>query len=426
MRVAVVGSGISGLMAAHLLQGEADVTVLEADGRPGGHAHTVEADLGRGPVPVDTGFIVYNPETYPTFVALLDELGVATKPTDMSFSVRCERTGLEYNGTSLNSLFAQRRNLARPSFWRMVRDILRFFRESPELLDEEGAGPTLGEYLRERRHGREFVEHHLVPMASAVWSAPPDALEAFPAAFLVRFFQRQGFLRTSRRPVWRTLVGGSRSYVSKLAARLGPRLRLDSPVRSIRRGCDGVRVAVRGQAPELYDHVVLAVHSDQALRLLEDPSPAERETLSALRYQENEAVLHLDEQLLPRRRLAWAAWNYHLPVPASGRTSVTYWMNALQGLEGDRVACVTLNRTGAIRADRMLRAFNYHHPAYTLDALAAQQRHAEISGPNRTHYCGAYWGHGFHEDGAASAVEAVRGLRRAAQAAARGGEGRAA
>jgi predicted NAD/FAD-binding protein len=412
MRVAVVGTGIAGLTAAHRLAERHAVVVFEADDRPGGHAHTVDVELPDGRFSVDTGFLVLNPESYGGFTGLLDELGVPTKPSDMSFSVRCERTGLEYNGTSLNGLFAQRRNLLRPSFHRMVRDILRFFREAPELLAGDGPGPTLGDWLDGRRYSREFVEHHVVPMGAAIWSARPDRLREMPARFFARFFERQGFLTAGGRPTWRTVDGGSRRYVEAITGPLGDRMRLSTPVGRIRRRGDAVEVETRAHAPERFDHVVLACHADQALSLLADPSEDERRLLSAFPYQANDTVLHFDERLLPRCRRAWAAWNYHLgaEVGAGERVAVSYDLNRLQGVPTRHRLLVSLNRTEAIRPERVLRRFTYHHPVYTADGVAAQADHARISGVRRTHYCGAYWGHGFHEDGLQSALAALRRL----------------
>lgn len=417
MRIAIVGTGIAGLTAAHRLARRHEVVVFEADDRPGGHAHTVDVDLPEGRFAVDTGFLVLNPESYLGFTALLEELGVETKPSDMSFSVSCARTGLEYNGTSLNGLFAQRRNLFRPAFHRMVRDILRFFREAPELLSGEGPGPSLGEWLDERGYSREFVDWHVLPLGAAIWSARPEALRGMPARFFARFFERQGFLQATGRPVWRTVAGGSRRYVEAIAAPLGRRLRLSTPVEGVRRHPDGVELLTRAQGPERFDHVVLACHSDQALRMLQDPSEDERRILSCFPYQENDTVLHRDERLLPRTRRAWAAWNYHLAerTGPEQRVAVSYWLNALQGVPSKEQLLVTLNRSEAIDPSKVLRRFTYHHPVYTAEGVKAQGEHALISGRRRTHYCGAYWGHGFHEDGLQSAVRALALLDEAVQ-----------
>ncbi|MEM7246389.1 MAG: FAD-dependent oxidoreductase [Acidobacteriota bacterium] len=406
MRIAVVGTGIAGMVAARLAQREHEVTVFEASDWVGGHAHTVDVANVDGPLAVDTGFLVHNRPGYPELTRLFDELGVATQESDMSFSVRCERTGLEYNGTSLNSLFAQRRNLFRPSFHRMIRDILRFYREAPALAERSDPGPTLGEYLEVGGYSTAFIEHHALPMGAAIWSAPSRGLRDFPAKYFVRFFQQHGFLQVNDRPCWRTVTGGSREYVRLLTASYRDRIRLSCPVERITRFDDRVEVWTRDGGAESFDHAVLALHSDQALRLLADPSPTERELLSAIPYQENDVVLHHDTSLLPRRPLARASWNVHLIDPDAARVAVTYDVSRLQRLRGPERYLVTLNHADAIRDDRVLRRFTYHHPVYTAAGFAAQERHAEISGVNRTHYCGAYWGYGFHEDGVVSALRA--------------------
>ncbi len=406
MKVAVIGSGVSGLVAARLLRERAhDVTVFEAAPRAGGHAHAVEVPVDGRPVPVDIGFMVFNPESYPVLSGMFDEMGVASRPTDMSFSVSCERTGIEYSGRSLGAFFAQRRNLVRPGFWRMGLDILRFFRNAPALLADEGSGPSLAEYLDRHAYSREFVELHILPLASAIWSARPEALLDMPARFLVAFFQRQGFLQATGRATWRTVVGSSRSYVGAIAADLGPDLRLACPVRSVRRLAGGVEIRHEQGGPERFDHVFLAVHSDQALRLLADPTPDERDVLGAIPYQPNTLVLHDDEGVLPRNHRARASWNYHVGR-ADGLATMTYDLSRLQGLPAGRRVLAALNGSERVRPDRILGEFMFHHPVFTAAAVAAQARHADISGAGRTHYCGAYWRWGFHEDGARSAVEA--------------------
>lgn len=414
MKVAIVGTGIAGMTAAHLLHQDHDLTIFEAGGYIGGHTHTVDVELEGKPYAIDTGFIVFNDWTYPNFIALLDRLGVASQPSDMSFSVRCEETGLEYNGTSLNSLFAERRNLLRPSFYRMVLDILRFNRESLELLDQPGPGPSLGAYLEAHRYSSTFIRNYIVPMGGAIWSAGHATMWEFPARYLVQFFKNHGMLSVDKRPTWRVITGGSRRYVEQLVRPFRDRIRLQSPVESITRYPD--HVEVRGRDPfgvrrrERFDGVLLACHSDQALALLADPTPLEQEILGAIRYQPNEAVLHTDRSLLPKRRLAWAAWNYHLLANPTDRAVVTYHMNRLQGLTAPRELCVTLNHTEAIHPASILTRITYHHPVFFPEAIAAQQRHGEINGSRRTFYCGAYWGFGFHEDGVNSALTACRAL----------------
>ncbi|MCB9897658.1 MAG: FAD-dependent oxidoreductase [Planctomycetes bacterium] len=417
MKIAVVGTGVSGLVAAHRLHPEHDLTVFEADDRIGGHVNTLDLRTGGRSHAVDTGFIVFNERTYPGFCALLDELGVASRPSTMSFSVRDERTGLEYNGHSLDTLFAQRRNLLRPTFLRMIADILRFNRQARELLEGEDDGLTLGEYLDRGRWSRAFLEQYILPMGAAIWSSGTVGMRAFPARAFVRFFENHGMLSVDERPQWRVVEGGSRSYVEALVRPFRERIRSSSPVDAVRRLADGVEVTVRGDAPERFDAVVIAVHSDQALAMLADPSASERAVLGAIGYQRNEAVVHTDERMLPRARKAWAAWNYHVTSRDDERVAVTYDMNALQGLDAEVRFLVTLNHVEDIDPTRVLRRITYHHPVFTPAALAAQRRHAEISGVRRTFYCGAYWGYGFHEDGHRSAVTALAQLERLARGA---------
>ena len=407
MKIAIIGTGIAGNVAAHRLHARHDVTVYEAASRIGGHTHTHMVEQAGRRYAVDTGFIVFNDRTYPNFIALLGELGVAAQESAMSFSVRDEASGLEYNGTTLNTLFAQRRNLLRPSFLGMIRDILRFNREAPALLEQPGGELPLGELLERGRYGRAFVEHYIVPMGAAIWSTDAASMLAFPARFFVRFLHNHGMLTVNDRPVWRTIRGGSARYVEKLVAPFRDRIRLDTPVEWVRRLPGAVIVKARGREAERYDALFLACHSDQALGLLAVPSAAEREVLRAIPYQENEAVLHTDTRLLPRRRLAWAAWNYHVLPGRTGPVALTYNMNLLQRLDAPTPFLVTLNRSDAIDPARVIERITYHHPLYTPASVAAQARHRELNGALGTYYCGAWWRNGFHEDGVASALAAV-------------------
>ena len=411
MKVGVVGTGISGLVAARELNREHDVTVFEASDWIGGHTNTVDVETDTGTLAVDTGFIVFNESTYPNFCALLRELGVAWQASEMSFSVRCEATGLEYNGTDLNGLFAQRSNLLRPAFWRMVKDIMRFYREAPEVLERPDDQTTLGEYLERGGYSRLFVEKHLIPMGAAVWSSTPETMRAFPLRFLVQFFHNHGFLRVEDRPQWLVVKGGSREYVKRLVEPFRERIHLRTPVVQVERTARGVRVRT-GQGDEsFFDRVVLATHADTSLRLLSDATPLEREVLGAFEFQRNEAVLHTDARLLPRRRRAWASWNYHVTDPGSQLPTVSYWMNNLQGLAGDTPYLVTLNRTADIDPSKVLRSFVYDHPIFSNRTVSAQARHAEIDGTHGVHFCGAYWRYGFHEDGVQSALATLANLR---------------
>ena len=406
-KVAIVGSGISGLVCAYLLHDDHDITVFEANDYIGGHTHTIEVPVDGKVYPVDTGFIVFTEPKYPNFVKLLDRLGVASQPATMSFSVRDSATGLEYNGTSLNTLFAQRRNLLRPSFYKMLKDIVRFYREAPELLEGNDDALTLGAYLEQNRYSREFVHHHILPMGAAIWSASLDDMLDFPAQYFVRFFHHHGFLQRKDRPAWRTVVGGSYQYVKALIEPMADRVRLNSPVKKIMRFAEGVDVTT-GAGVERFDQVILAVHSDQALRMLVDPSEDEREILRAIKYQENPTVLHTDDSVLPRNKLAWASWNYFLPPKSVDRATVTYNMNMLQNIDAPVTFCTTLNRDEDVHPDKIIRKMMYHHPQFTPGTIRAQKRHGEINGVNRTFYCGAYWGFGFHEDGVWSGLEVTR------------------
>ncbi len=407
MKIAIIGTGIAGNVAAFHLCKEHDITVFEANDHVGGHSHTHNIEWNGRHYAVDTGFIVFNYKTYPHFTHLLKELNVAVQPSSMSFSVKCERTGLEYNGNTLNSMFAQRRNLFKPSFYRMIKDILRFNREAPALLETNDASSSLGEFLQRNRYGREFIEQYLVPMGAAIWSADPKQMYEFPAGFFIRFFHNHGLLSVNQRPQWYVISGGSREYVRKLTAPFADRIRTRAPVELITRRATHVNIKVRGAEVEKFDQVFIATHSDQALHMLGDASTAERDILGAIPYQRNEAVLHTDANILPKRRLAWAAWNYHLLRNEQERVPVTYNMNILQGLSATDQFCVTLNNSAAINPDKILKRISYDHPVFTPQGLAAQKRQYEINGVNRTYFCGAYWRYGFHEDGVISALNAI-------------------
>ena len=410
MKIAVIGAGVSGLVTAHLLARRHDVTVFEANAYAGGHTNTVRVDAADATHWVDTGFIVFNDRNYPRFERLLERLGVAHQPSQMSFGVSDGAGDFEYCSGSPNGLFAKRAHLATPWFHRMVADLVRFNREARELLARDDAGPSLGQWLDERGYSRAFVDRLIVPQAAAVWSADPRQMWSFPARFLVEFFDNHGMLGFRGRPRWRTVQGGSHRYVEALVAPLRDRLRLATPVQAVSRHADHVEVKPRGGESERFDEAVIAAHSDQALALLSDASDREHELLGAIPYARNEAVLHTDTSLLPRRRRAWASWNYHLLETPIGVSTVTYHMNRLQALRADREYCVTLNRSEAIDPSKVIRTIEYAHPVYTAAGEAAHARHDEISGRNRTHFCGAYWGWGFHEDGVASAVRVAERL----------------
>ncbi|QLC73870.1 FAD-dependent oxidoreductase [Pseudomonas sp. LPB0260] len=409
MKIAIIGSGIAGLTSAYLLNRRHDISLFEAGDWVGGHTHTVDVRVDGRDYAIDTGFIVFNDWTYPNFIRLLDRLGVASRATEMSFSVRDPHSAVEYNGNNLNSLFAQRRNLLSPVFWGMLRDILRFNREA---LADLGTGRmeahvTLGDYLQRGGYGSRFIEHYIVPMGAAIWSMSLAEMLHFPLQFFVRFFKNHGLLSVSDRPQWRVIEGGSRSYVAPLSAPFAERIRLNCPVQRIERYETGVTLH-SAAGTERFDKVVLACHSDQALALLAQPSQAEREILGALPYADNDVVLHTDTRLLPRRRLAWASWNYRLGGPSEQAAAVTYNMNILQGIHSDTTFCVSLNQTAAIDPDKILGRYRYAHPQYSLAGMAAQARWQELLGAQHSYYCGAYWANGFHEDGVVSALRVAR------------------
>ncbi|KIF62585.1 MULTISPECIES: FAD-dependent oxidoreductase [Pseudomonas] len=405
MKIAIVGSGIAGLTCAYLLARRHEITVFEADARIGGHTHTVPVTVDGREYAVDTGFIVFNDWTYPNFIRLLGQLGVTFKPTEMSFSVNDPDSGLEYNGNNLNSLFAQRSNLLSPGFWGMLRDILRFNKEARRDLAEQriATDTTLDDYLKAGGYGERFILHYIVPMGAAIWSMPMAEMLNFPLQFFVRFFENHGLLSVSNRPQWQVIEGGSSAYIAPLTASFKERIRLSCPVSRIDRDAHGV-VIHSPAGIERFDKVVLACHSDQALRLLGNPDKVEREILGALPYADNEVVLHTDTRLLPTRKRAWASWNYRLGGAGHTRAAVTYDMNILQGIQSDTTFCVSLNQSAGITPSKVLARFTYAHPQFSLAAVTAQQRWAEIDGAQHTHYCGAYWANGFHEDGVVSAL----------------------
>lgn len=408
MNVAIIGTGISGMAAAHHLRDRAELTIFEAGHKPGGHANTLVAESERGFEAVDTGFIVFNDRNYPEFSKLLEELEVASRPSTMSFSV--SGGDFEYTGRSLNGLFAERSNLFRPRFIRMLAEFPRFQRRLRELSANDIEGPSLAEFLKDESFSDDLREYVVVPLVSAVWSADPEQMWTFPIGFLARFLDNHGLLSLRGRPQWRTVEGGSWSYVSALTDPMRDRIRLNTPIERVRRFPGHVEVTPRGGEAEKFDEVIIATHSDQALALLEDATPDEREVLGAIRYQPNEAVLHTDESLLPKRRAAWACWNYHLTGQSTGATALTYDMNRLQTLECQRQFCVTLNLTERIDPKKIIDVIQYEHPVFTPDTMSAQRRWHEISGIDRTHFAGAYWRNGFHEDGAFSGLRAAREL----------------
>jgi uncharacterized protein len=411
MKVAIVGSGISGLVAAYRLHPHHEITLFEANDYIGGHTNTVQVDWQGDRQAIDTGFIVFNDWTYPHFIALLNELGVASQPSCMSFSVRDERSGLEYNGHSLNTLFAQRSNFLSPRFYRMVWDILRFNRLLLKHEEQLAESITVKQFLQEHALSREFAEHYLLPMGAAIWSCPLGTFEQFPIRFIAEFYRNHGLLSVRHRPTWRVIQGGSQAYVKAMTRGFQHCIHLRTPVLAVQRLTGGVMLHARGRAPEQFDHVIFACHSDQALRILgEHATAAEREILSAFPYQKNNAVLHTDTHLLPRTRRAWASWNYRVYGDAAAPASVTYNMNLLQNLQSPHTYCVTLNDEERSVPDKVIAKFEYHHPVFTTQRAAMQSRHRELINVNHTSFCGAYWRNGFHEDGVVSALAVVKQL----------------
>ncbi|MBN1673833.1 MAG: FAD-dependent oxidoreductase [Kiritimatiellae bacterium] len=411
-RIAVVGAGVAGLTAAYILQRRHHVTVFEKNDYLGGHTHTLT--LAAGPdkgLPVDTGFIVMNHRNYPLLTRLFEQLDVTLQDSDMSFSYWDRHSGLQYAGTNLNTLFGQRRNVVRPAFYRLLRDILRFYRQATADLARGSAGDvTLGEYLRQGGFSEAFVRHHIVPMGAAIWSTPCAEMMDFPALSFLHFFRNHGLLSLKDRPQWRTVTGGSHTYVAKMVERMTVDIRLNAPVAQVSRRQAGVRVTVAGAAPETFDGVVIGAHADQALAILENPTEAERVLLGAWRYQMNRTVLHTDGAVMPPLRRVWSSWNYTREGrdDPDGPATLSYWMNHLQRLQAGRDYFVSLNRTQAFPAESVLAEMDYAHPTYTRESMASQQELPALNGADRIWFCGSYFGYGFHEDGARSGVEVAR------------------
>src|SRR5271165_4036672 len=413
--IAVIGSGIAGLAAAYYLSRKHQVFLFEKETRLGGHTHTVNVESSAGPLPVDTGFIVHNDLTYPNLIRLLRELRVPRMDSDMSFAVSCRNTGYEYSSRGVNGFFAQIQNILKARQWRLFGEIRRFNREAAGLLDRPDAEKLrMGEFLAEKNFTNEFCELYLLPMASAVWSCAHNSVREFPAATLIRFFDNHRFLSVNNHPTWKTIVGGCSRYIQPLTKPFEDRVFTGVSIRGVSRDESGVTLQFSDGRPEMrFAHVVFATHGDQILPLLSDASAKEREVLGAFQTSRNEVVLHTDENLLPCTPAARASWNYllHLdPRNGHGPVTMTYHMNRLQNLPVPENYCVTLNANGQIRPEKILRKFIYNHPLYTLDSIRSQKRWQEISGPHRTHYCGAYWSYGFHEDGVNSALRVAQTL----------------
>jgi uncharacterized protein len=411
-KMAIIGSGISGITCGYHLHKDFDIKVFEARGYIGGHTNTITVDSPTGPLNIDTGFIVFNDWTYPEFIKMLTDSGVESQLSDMSFSVKCEKTGLEYNGTDINSLFAQRRNIFKPKFWGMVRDILRFNKEGLEWLNNAPADDaiTLGQFLKNGKFSKTFINCYAKPITAAIWSAGDKDVNEFPLRFFMTFFKNHGMLSVNERPNWRVITNGSKSYIPAFTKGWKDRIYLNSPVEKITRDDDKVIIKT-SSGEEVFDGVIFACHSDQALKLLDKPSEQEIEILKAIPYQKNEAVLHTDTSILPKTKRAWAAWNYHVLPQERENAALTYNMNILQNLKTAETYNVTLNYTEAIAPDKIIKKIQYMHPRFSLEGIKAQGRHSEISGHSRTFYCGAYWRYGFHEDGVVSGIKAVKQVK---------------
>jgi predicted NAD/FAD-binding protein len=411
-KIAVIGSGISGLLTTYLLQHRYHVSLYEQQDYLGGHTNTVDIEQNGIQYPVNTGFIVFNDWTYPNFIRLIDHLGVASEASDMSFSVRCDKTQLEYNGASLNSLFSQRKNLINLRFWHMIKDIMKFNKEATQafITGNLKSGITLANYLKENHYTDEFVRYYVVPMGSAIWSASESDMMQFPAEFFVRFFHHHGLLSINNRPQWRVISGGSRSYVDTLKKKLEGPIYVNRGVSTVVRSEHGISISDSAGITDEYDAVVFACHSDQALNILNKPTQDERDILGAIPYQSNSVILHTDTRLLPRRKRTWAAWNYRIPQSDHQSVSVSYNMNILQNFDSEVTFCVSLNQDEYIDPNKILRRYQYSHPCFTLDGIHAQNRFCDINGKNRTFYCGAYWLNGFHEDGVNSAIRVAKSL----------------
>ena len=408
--IAIIGSGISGLTCAHLLHTKHNISVFEANDYIGGHTATKDVKVDGKTYAIDTGFIVFNDWTYPNFIKLINKLGVAYQPTEMSFSVKNQAIGLEYNGNTINSLFAQRRNVLRPRFWRIVRDILRFNKLCKQLDESQTAETTqtLYEFLQTHRFSDDFCDNYILPMCAAIWSASLDKIKSFPLHFFLRFFKNHGLLNITNRPQWYTIKGGSREYIAPLIEGFADKIRLNCAVQSVSQEHDQKRVILQDGSEMLFDDVIFACHSDQALAILNTPTASQQAILGQIPYANNQVVLHRDEQILPRRKLAWASWNYQITGyegESQAPAALTYNMNILQRLESNTTFCVSLNNVSDIRSDKVFGQYQYAHPQFDSASIAAQNRRLDISGQNGLYFCGAYWYNGFHEDGVRSALD---------------------
>ena len=411
MRIAIIGGGISGLVAGYRLHKDHEVTLFEANDYIGGHTNTIDVFENDRKIPVDTGFIVFNDRTYPNFIELLNELGVESQPTRMSFSVSCAKTGLEYRGADFGGLFAQRKNIVSPKFWRLLLDIIKFNKLGHQLLESDSPNESVGEFFKRHRFSQQFINQYFLPMGAAIWSASFDTFQAFPIQFIAEFYKNHGLLGVTDRPQWRVIKGGSKSYIEPLTRGWFDRIQLNSRVTRIQRGKDFVSICSESKEPRLFDHVIFACHSDQALAILgSSANKTEKEVLAAFPYQKNLAILHTQSSVMPKNKRAWACWNYYNPEHESKAANVTYNMNILQSLKTDNDYLVTLNDHERIDSANTIKSFTYHHPTFGLDRKRMQLRHPELINQNATSFCGAYWGNGFHEDGVKSAIAVTKAI----------------
>ena len=406
MKIAIIGSGISGLTSAYLLNRKHDVTIFEANDYIGGHTHTHNIDIDGSNYSIDTGFIVYNERTYPNFIKLLDQLNIERQLSTMGFSVKSASQDYEYAGESLNTLFAKRSNIFRISFWRMLYEMYHFGKKADSLGCGLDVSMTLGDYLVDENYSSEFVNYFIIPMGAAIWSTPANKVLDMPAYFFIKFFYNHGMLELTNRPNWWVIKNGSSEYIKKITIGFEDKIHLSTPVRKVSRVEDGVEIVLSKKDKALkFDSVIFATHSNQALDILDDPSDAEKDILGSMPYQKNNILLHTDSSVLPRRKLAWASWNYQLDSDPNSPVILTYNMNILQTIEDNKTFCVTLNDSDSVDENSILKKITYHHPLFTVNAIEAQKRKSEISGVNNTFYCGAYWRNGFHEDGVVSALD---------------------
>lgn len=408
MKIAIVGTGISGLTVAHLLHADHDITVYEAADYIGGHVNSIDVDEGHQTITVDTGFIVFNDWTYPLFEGMLDQLKVKVQDSEMSFSSQCEATRYQWSGNGLRGLILNKDNWIQFKSYQIFFDMLRFNKEAKKYITQQASSQTIQEFLLERKFSQSFIDNYIVPMGAAIWSSDADTINHFPAMSFLSFFNQHGLLNVNHRPQWKTITGGSRQYVKALIKPFTDRIHLNTPVQQIKRTSQRIQIAAKGRKPEYFDHVFIASHSDQALNILAQPTPLEAEVLGNIQYQPNTAILHTDNKLMPRRKADWSSWNYLVPEQASNDVKLTYYMNRLQKLSTNTDYFVTLNDAAQIDPAKIIRTIHYMHPVFNQAAIAAQQKHALVNGTQNTWYCGAYWRNGFHEDGVWSAEQSVK------------------